>query len=448
MTKSSKPAKKSNRRATTRHKGPAPLDFPLLLIVVILLGLGLVMIFSASYVHASTSIGRSNYYLVRQLQWLVVGLGVMGVAAAIDYRYLQSISLWMMVGTMMLLLTVLVMGANNFGASRHLFGASVQPSEIGKLTIMIYIATWLTSKGERLRQVSYGLIPFAILLGLIALLLVLQPDFGTTVLVVATALIMFFIAGADTRQLFISLIVAAGTLYLAVTRVDYAYQRVTDYLAGLADPTAGSYQTTTGLQALAQGGVVGKGLGDGWAKGIGGVPFPWTDSIFTVVGEELGLVGALTVVALFMILTYRGLHIALNTKDPFGLVLGVGITAMISLQAFVNMAVNAAMLPFSGLTLPFISYGGSSLVATLASIGVLLSISRYGGANLATRRKSSSTGPSRDAPAGLAAFGFGRRERRPRLFHSVRARRPESPCQSAAQRALPSCASCQPPTRR
>lgn len=412
-----------NKRTRSRriNSPPAPYDLPLLGIVAILAGLGLVMVFSASYVQANTMYGESTYYFMRQLRWLALGVLALAAAASINYRWLQKPSLLLMGGTVVLLLLVLVFGGENFGARRHLFGPSVQPSEIGKLTITIYIAYWLTSKGDRLKEVSYGLVPFAVLLGLVAGLLVLQPDFGTTVLVVVTALVMFFVAGADTKQLAISLVVAAVTLYLAVTRFEYAYKRVTDYLAGLADPATGSYQTSSGLRALASGGLFGSGIGEGWAKNWGGVPFPWTDSIFAIIGEELGLVGSLAVVVLFMALCYRGLRIALKAEDQFGMVLGCGITAGIGLQAFVNMAVNTAMLPFSGLTLPFISYGGSSLLATMAGVGVLLSISRYGQQPATSRSNAGNRGtpiqPERAAPA------LGRWNWRPRLPSFGRTRR-------------------------
>jgi cell division protein FtsW len=374
-------AKKRQKTTQTRAKRPSRRDSPaaqydlvLLGIVAVLTGLGLVMIFSASYVQANDIYGRSTYYFLRQLQWLGIGAIVLVVSATVDYRILKRFSVVLMAGTMLVLLAVLVMGNPSLGAKRHLIGTSVQPSEIAKLTITIYIAYWLTSKGDRLKNVSYGLLPFAVLLGLVALLIVLQPDFGTTALVVFTALIMFFVAGADTKQLIVSLVVATITLLVAVTQVEYAAKRVEEFVTFLDDPLAGSYQVGAGLRAFASGGLFGEGLGEN----RGTVPLPFTDSIFAVVGEELGLVGTLGVVALFMALAYRGLRIALRSDDHFGLVLGCGITGWLSIQAFVNMAVNTATLPFSGLTLPFISYGGSSLVACMAGVGVLLSISRYG----------------------------------------------------------------------
>ena len=222
------------------------------------------------------------------------------------------------------------------------------------------------------------------------------------------------------------------------TKFSYASQRMDDYMSFLRDPTLGSDQVQYALQALAQGGVFGAGLGSGQSL----VQLPFTDSIFAVIGFELGLAGTLSVVALFAAFVYRGLRIALRCSDPFGLILGIGITAWITLQAFLNMAVNLAMLPFSGLTLPFISYGGSSLVACMAGVGVLLSISRHGSTQAAP---AAQTAPSlgignlpRATGAGYATLTLGWRHWRTRLSHSGRARsaRPGRP--PASRRSGPS----------
>lgn len=387
-------------------------DFLLLGIVTVLIGLGLVMIFSASYALANNYFEDSTYYLMRQLQWLVLGSFVMVAAALFDYRKLRHLSVAMMVVTVVLLLAVLVLGGERLGATRYLGrNGSIQPSELAKLTITIYIAYWLTSKGDRLRNVSYGLLPFAVLLGLVAVLIVLQPDFDTTVIIVVSSLVMFFVAGADLRQLLVSLAVAMATLYFAIIRTDYASQRIADFVVGLTDPLKSSDQVWKSVKALATGGVVGTGLGDAQSKFLGGVPLPWSDSIFAIIGEELGFIGTITVVALFIALTLRGLHIAMRSPDRFGLVLGCGLTAWLAFQAFANMAVSTAMLPYSGQTLPFISYGGSSLVTCMAAVGVLLSISRYGTRDPAPIRRSgepTGTGlPNAHEPQAAARGGRG-----------------------------------------
>ncbi len=405
----------------------AQYDFLLLAIVAALVGLGLVMVFSASFAQSNLYFGRPTYYFLRQLQWLVVSVVSMVIIALIDFRILKRWSLIIMIGTVLLLLAVLVFGQDNLGSRRHLFGTSVQPSEVAKLTIIVYIAYWLSSKGSRLKEVSYGLVPFAVLLGLVALLVVLQPDFDTTGLIVVTALIMFFVAGADVKQLAIFAVIATVTFLFAMMQIDYASKRIYEFMSFLRDPLNGSAQMTAGLRALAFGGLFGEGLGDG--RNV--VYLPFTDSIFAVVGEELGLVGTLGVVVLFLSFAYRGLRIALRSHDPFGLILGCGITAWIAIQAFVNIAVNTATIPVGGLTLPFISYGGSSLLASMAAVGVLLSISRYG-ARAPAGQESEQIGAAALSGAFYATFGLRWRNGWSRLSHPGRARRVK-PTQRAGQ---------------
>lgn len=428
------PSYPSSARLTATMETRQPrisFDFVLLGIVTVLIGLGLVMVFSASYALANDYFEDSTYYLMRQLQWLAIGTVVMVAAILFDYRRLRHLSVAMMMVTVLLLLAVLLVGGERLGATRYLGrGGSIQPSELAKLTITIYIAYWLTSKGDRLRNVSYGLLPFAVLLGLVAGLIVLQPDFDTTVIIVVASLVMFFVAGADLRQLLVSLAVAALTLYLAILRTDYASQRIADFAVGLTDPLKSSDQVWKSVKALATGGLLGTGLGDAQSKFLGGVPLPWSDSIFAIIGEELGLIGTITVVALFVALTLRGLQIALRSQDRFGLVLGCGLTAWLAFQAFTNMAVSTAMLPYSGQTLPFISYGGSSLVTCMAAVGVLLSISRYGTRDPAPTRRSgepAGTEPPDAARAQPAARGGGRWNRWPRLPDLGRARGVSTP---------------------
>ncbi|MDW8316298.1 MAG: putative peptidoglycan glycosyltransferase FtsW [Anaerolineae bacterium] len=365
-------------------------EVALLGVVAALIGLGLVMVFSASYVYANLQLGASDYYLSRQLLWLGVGTVALVTAALVDYRKVQGLAVLGMAATMVMLLLVLMTGERQLGSVRHLSGGSIQPSELAKLTVTFYIAAWLISKGERLRQTSYGMIPFAVLMGLVAVLIVAQPDFDTTAVILVTGLTMFFVAGAELKQLAVAGVGSAAILALVLSRVPYATQRINDYLASLRDPLGGSDHMRQLLEALGRGGFFGRGLGNGLAKEFGRLPLPWTDSIFVVIGEELGLLGALSVVALFVALGFLGLRIAFRAQDPFGKVLGVGLTTWLTFQAFLNMAANTAILPLSGLTLPFISYGGSSLVTCMAAVGVLLSIARYG-------TQSSASGQSRDS---------------------------------------------------
>ncbi len=351
-------------------------DYQLIIAVAALLIVGLMMIYSATFALGYQLHGQPTYYFIRQMLWMALGLLTMIVAARIEYHTWRRFSIPIMAVTMLLLLLVLAIGDERFGGQRWLFNGSIQPSELSKLAIIIYIADWLSSKGEQIRKVSYGLIPFAILIGIITGLIVLQRDLGTATLIAATAIAMFFIAGGSLWQIGVSAILGAGTLYLLITRSPYRMARLTAFLDPLnADPLGEGYQIRQILIALGSGGLTGLGLGASRQK-FGYIPASHTDGIFAILGEELGLIGALVVIGLFAYLGYRGFRIALNARDTFGTVLAAGITSSLILQALVNVGVVTASLPFTGIPLPFISFGGSSLVVSMASVGLLLSVSR------------------------------------------------------------------------
>jgi cell division protein FtsW len=265
-----------------------------------------------------------------------------------------------------------------FGGRRWLFHGSIQPSELSKLAIIIYIADWLSSKsGEQIRKVNYGLIPFAILLGFITGLIVLQQDLSTAILIAVTALAMFFIAGGSWWQIAASVVLAGMTFAFFITRASYRLARIFTFLDPLnSDPTGDGYQIHQILIALGSGGLTGLGLGASRQK-FGYIPASHTDGIFAILGEELGLIGCLVVIGLLVFLAYRGFQIALDASDSFGTVLAAGITCSLIFQAIVNIGVITASLPFTGIPLPFISFGGSSLVVSMAGIGLLLAVSRH-----------------------------------------------------------------------
>lgn len=286
----------------------------------------------------------------------------------------------MMGATLLALIAVIFVGDDTFGSTRTFFGGRVQPSEPAKIAIIIYISTWLASKGSSIRNVKVGLAPFAVLLGIVTLLLISQPDISTAILIVSTAFLMFFIAGAEIRQL---IIVGAGgtiTFWLIIHYSIYARNRVELFLESFRNPILSTeWQVEQAIRAFVRGGIFGAGLGNAQAKLPGHLPVSWSDNIFAVVGEELGLFGAVIVMLLFALLAYRGLRTALMAPDSFGALLATGITALLILQALLNMAVAVAISPPTGVTLPFISYGGSSMVTVLAGVGILLSISRAHG---------------------------------------------------------------------
>jgi cell division protein FtsW len=310
---------------------------------------------------------------------LVIGLVMLVVIARIPYFIWQRWSILIMGGALVALLAVIAVGAERFGATRTFYQGSMQPSEPAKLAIMIYVAAWLTSKGRRIRNVRAGLLPFGVLMGIVTVLIVLQPEITAAILIVATAGIMLFIAGADIKQLAVVGVITMATFFVVIRFSSYAGDRVGRYLASVGNPlTSEEWQVRQAVQALMRGGLFGQGVGNGLAQKTGFLPLSWSDNIFGVIGEELGLLGTLFVILMFALLAYRGLRIALRTQDNFGMLLAIGITTMFILQALLNMAVIVATSPPTGVTLPFISYGGSSLVAALAGVGILLSISRYG----------------------------------------------------------------------
>jgi cell division protein FtsW len=279
--------------------------------------------------------------------------------------------------SLLLLVIVLIFGEPRLGAQRSflVFGLSVQPGVLARLVAMLYIAAWLASKGEQLGQVRYGLVPFAVITGVVASLIALQPDLSTALLLALTALMMFFFAGGDPVQIFLFIVIAGVTFALLAWRLPHARDRLVNYVATLRDMADMSYHGYRSVMAIAGGGIFGLGVGNGRLK-AGYLPFPHTDTIFAVVGEELGLLGTLTVLALFGLFTYRGYRIALETADPFGSLLAFGVTTMIVTEAILNVMVMIGLVPFTGTALPFFTYGGSQMLVTLTGVGWLLSISQ------------------------------------------------------------------------
>lgn len=382
-------------------------DWGLLTIVVTLLMFGLVMVFSASFAYGIILRENPYYHLTKQIAWIAIGIVAMIIAARIPYTFWQRWSIWLMGGALVALIAVLIFGSETFGATMSFLRGSIQPSEPAKIIIIIYVSTWLASKGTRIRDVQVGLLPFAVLMGVITVLLVAQPDISAAILIVVTATIMLYIAGAEIRQLLIAGLIGAATFWLIISYSAYAPGRIDRYLQSIDDPLASTeYQTEQAIKALLRGGMFGVGLGDGVAKVPGHLPASWHDNIYAVIGEELGLLGTLFVILLFALLAYRGLRTALHARDNFGMLLATGITALLTLQTLLNMAVGVALAPPTGVTLPLISYGGSSVLTVLGAIGILLSISRY---------SEESGAPSPTGKTAYAGLDFGWRNRGTRL---------------------------------
>nr|ALG05243.1 stage V sporulation protein E [uncultured bacterium 5E7] len=362
------------------QKAHAP-DYGLIVITLALLCIGIVMVYSASVVASYAEFGDQTYFFQRQLIWSAVGVVVMFGFMRVPYHWWRQVSLLALVVSVGLLVAVLVpgLGTTALGATRWIRIAGIpvgQPSELCKVTLAIYMAAWLAGKGERVREFSYGTLPFIAILGLIVALVMKQPDMGTALMIIGTAVIIFFVAGANLLQLLP--IGAAGGLAMAFLALTSGYRqgRLTAFLDPWAHPEDSGYHVVQSLIALGAGGVRGLGLGDSRQK-FGLLPFPYTDSIFAVIGEELGLVGCTVVLALFLALAYRGLRTAWRAPDMFGALLAIGISCQMAMQAFINIAVVTSTVPFTGITLPFVSYGGSSMVVSFAAMGILLNVTKY-----------------------------------------------------------------------
>ncbi len=372
--------------ATAKPNIKMHVDVPLLLIILAMLAYGLMMLYSASWDFAVLHDMPSTAIFVKQVRWVVLGLSLAAVASMIDYHRYQKIILLIMGGTIGLLVMVLIFGRGNSGPARGLFNGSMQPSELAKLVMVLYLSFWLYSKRAKLKSFSFGFFPVIAILGIVGGLILLQPDLSAAATVIAIGGLLFFLAGAEWRQIILALAAVALIGWLGLNVYDTGASRLTDYLAGLQDMTKSSYHVMRAMEAVINGGWFGVGIGQSNVK-FTGLPFPYTDSIFAVIVEEMGLLGAATVVILFGLLLWRGLSIARNAPDQLGSLLASGLTFWIVLEAMLNMAVIIGLFPFAGNALPFFSAGGSNLVTSLVAIGILMNISRT---NLANEAKDGS----------------------------------------------------------
>jgi cell division protein FtsW len=350
-------------------------DYGLILVVAGLVIVGLMMVFSATFDWSYQEHGSSLQIAFRQFRWAAIGAVVLVVVTFIPYEWWRDRAVPIMAGTLVLLVLVLLFGEERFGAKRSLWHGSVHPGELAKLTLVIYIAVWLSSKGDQIRDVSYGLIPFAVLIGVVTGLIVAQPDLGTAVLIALTSFAVFFFAGAEILQLAGGGGVAIVTFMFLISRFPHAAERIREWIEAWKDPRLAGYHIRQTLIALGSGGPLGVGLGQGQQK-LGYLPTQHTDAIFAVLGEETGLLGCLLVIGLFVLFAYRGFKITMDAQDSFAALLACGVTCWITFQALINVGVVTGLLPFTGMALPFISSGGSGLVTSLAGVGLLLSVSR------------------------------------------------------------------------
>jgi cell division protein FtsW len=359
---------------TKRRKKAMATDTVLLAVVLMLMIYGWLALYSATFFVGSG-------FWKRQILWSAVGIGGLLLTFRAPYTVWQKLAPVLMFVNLLMLLGVFVFGKPDFGAFRGLVelfgseGSSVQPGVLARLVAVIYIAAWLASKGEQLNQVTYGLIPFGIIIGVVAGLVALQPDLSTAALIAVTGLAMFFFAGGDPIQIFVSLVAGTGAFFFLAWNLPHARQRLVDYLASFRNPAEMPYHVQRSVMAIGEGGLWGAGLGSGRLK-FGYLPFPHTDSIFAVIAEEAGLLGALLVLVLFALLAYRGYRVTLGTPEPFGSLVAFGVTTMILTEVLLNVMVMTGLIPFTGTALPFFSYGGTEMLVTLSGVGLLLAISQ------------------------------------------------------------------------
>jgi len=349
-------------------------DIFLLLIVVALVIVGIVMVYSSSWNFAVWAGRDTSYLLTRQVMWLVVGIAAAVFASVFDYHRYKPFLLIMLLGTIGMLAAVLLFGEERFSATRTFIAGAGQPSEVAKLVVIIYLSFWLYNRREKINNIFFGLLPLAGILGLVSSFIALQPDLSAVITIMAIGAIMFFLIGADFRQILSVIILMAIAGSFIIFFSEKGRNRVNEYMAGLQDPVKTSYHIQHSMKAIAEGKLFGVGIGNGTVKYS--LPVSWTDSIFAVIVEETGLVGAAVVILLYLLLLWRGLYIASRAPDELGKLMAAGITLWIILEAMINMGVLVNLIPSAGNALPLISAGGSNLVSVLIGLGILMNISR------------------------------------------------------------------------
>ncbi|MBM4408849.1 MAG: putative lipid II flippase FtsW, partial [Chloroflexi bacterium] len=368
------------RRALKREEHQP--DVVILVAVVALAAIGILMVYSSSAIKAYVATDGNTFAVVGpQVLWAILGLIAMVVMMRVDYRWLRMISVPVYLIALVVLVLVLIpgLGIKVGGSARWIqFGPllAVHPAEFAKLALIIYLAHWFARRGTGIRKFWGGTVAFLVIFLPILILVLREPDLGTSAVIGLTAVTMFFVAGANLFHLGAMAAGGVALVVMVVSRTPYQLDRVRALIDPWADPQGIGFHTIQGLLALGLGGIFGAGLGESRLAGGLFLPNASNDYIFAIVGEELGLVGGGLVVVLFTLLAYQGFRVALAAPDTFGALLAAGITTWLAVQAFINIAVVVALVPVTGITLPFISAGGSSLIVSFAAVGILLSISR------------------------------------------------------------------------
>jgi cell division protein FtsW len=368
------------RKIFESRSGEHEADKSLLTAMFALLIFGLVMLFSASWVVSYSRYGNTYHYFIRQFIWIVFSLGIFWVVSKIDYRVWKKFAVFFLFASIVLLLLVFVPGLrSDYGTARswiNIFGMSFQPSEFVKLSFLIYLATWLEAKKGDLGSFSGGIVPFLAILGVISILMILQPDLGTLFIIAFTSMIVFFSGGGKISHIFVVGLLAALLLFVVVS-MKSNYQ--SDRFKCLENPNYSAqdkcYQINQSLIAVGSGGWFGRGIGESRQKFMY-LPEVWADSIFPIIAEEIGFVFSTLLVLLYLFIFYRGLMIARDAPDLYGSTLAIGIIVWLAVQMFLNIGGMINLIPMTGVPLPFISSGGSAVLVNLISMGILINISK------------------------------------------------------------------------
>jgi cell division protein FtsW len=364
---------------TAKRNGVQPVvyDLGLLFPVLLLVGMGIVMVYSASSAMALKKFGSDYFFLKKQAMFSLIGIVVLVAFSYIPFR-LYRVFVYPVLATAVMMLVAVVfsgLGVTAGGSARWLQLGPVrfQPSELARMALVIYMAYSMSKKGDLLRDFYVGFLPHFLVLGLFMGLLLVQPDFGSIVIFATLTWIMLFVGGCRITHLLSVVLVLAPMAWLFMTHAEYRVKRLMSFMDPWQYPADEGYQIVHSLMAFGTGGVTGAGIGKGYQK-LFYLPEPHTDFIFSVVGEELGLIGVMIVILLYGIILMRGIRIARHAQDRFGSLLAMGITVTLGLQVCINMGVALGMLPTKGLTLPFLSYGGTSLLINMAAVGIMMNI--------------------------------------------------------------------------
>ncbi|OEF98902.1 cell division protein FtsW [Vulcanibacillus modesticaldus] len=354
-------------------------DFLLLFLTLGMVGFGIVMIFSASFTISYWNMGSRWFFTQRQLIWAGLGMFLMLFTMNIPFKYYKKHFLLILVVSFILLLSVFIPGLGiKLNGSRSWIGLgsfTIQPAEFAKLGLIIYLAALISKKQEKMKDFKKGLMPCIIVTLIFFILIALQPDYGTALILATTAGIMIVVGGARLKHIFYIILIGIAVIPFIIFSADYRISRFTSYLEPWSDPYGSGYQLIQSLIALGNGGILGTGFGKGIQKFFY-LPYPQSDFIFSVIGEELGFIGVTIFILIYLSLLWRVLIISLRSNNSFGTLIGVGFVSLFAVQAFINIGGVTGTIPITGVTLPFVSAGGSSLIVSMTAIGIILSLSR------------------------------------------------------------------------